>query len=96
MSVSVDLAAMLEKDTAGSGCRGFLPKKSNISFRKNLMIMTMKPIIMMMQTTMAKYIAQLVEFFFPFGESGRLVFLMGGGTANKSKTVLKSHDHNTK
>ena len=56
----------------------------------------MKPIIMMMQTTMAKYIAQLVEFFFPFGESGRLVFLMRGGTENKSKTVLKSHDHDTK
>ena len=51
---------------------------------------------MMMQTTMAKYIAQLVEFFFPFGESGRLVFLMRGGTENKSKTVLKSHDHDTK
>ena len=96
MSVSVDFAAMLEKDTAGSGCRGFLPKKSNISFRKNLMIMTMKPIIMMMQTTMAKYIAQFVEFFFLFGESGRLVFLMGGGTENKSKTVLKSHDQDTK
>ena len=50
----------------------------------------------MMQTTMAKYIAQFVEFFFLFGESGRLVFLIGGGTANKSKTVLNSHDHDTK